>query len=151
MAVKYLRMKTIDTISHVLRLKPGEDLKYSIQQYIHEHNIEAGWVVTSVGSLTEYKIRFANLKESSCKTGYFEIIALSGTLSKEGVHLHISVSDSEGVMTGGHLLEGCKVYTTAEIIIAESLTYIFSRTEDSMTGYKELQVKDKQKLSPDNL
>jgi len=134
---------TTDTISHAIRLMPGNDLKNSIQQFVKEHNIEAGWIATAAGSLTEYNIRFANVKEGNRKAGYFEIVSLTGTLSINGLHLHISISDGEGRMTGGHLLEGCKVYTTAEIIITESLRYSFDRKEDVKTGWKELEIKEK--------
>jgi predicted DNA-binding protein with PD1-like motif len=55
--------------------------------------------------------------------------------------LHLSVSDSTGKTIGGHLLEGCKIYTTAELVIASSDEFIFSREEDGTTPWKELQIK----------
>jgi predicted DNA-binding protein with PD1-like motif len=63
-----------------------------------------------------------------------------GTWSTNGSHLHIAVADSTGKTIGGHLLEGCKVYTTAEIVIASSSEYLFTRKEDGSTPWKELQV-----------
>jgi predicted DNA-binding protein with PD1-like motif len=122
------------------RLKPGADLKLSLDSLVKEYSIKAGWMVTCVGSLTDYNIRFANQSKGSLGSGHFEIVSLVGTLSTDGSHLHISVADSTGKSIGGHLLEGCKVYTTAEIVIASSSEYLFTRKEDGTTPWKELQV-----------
>lgn len=42
---------------------------------------------------------------------------------------------------GGHLLEGCKIYTSAEVGIIE-LDRLFKWVYDPDTGYKELVVID---------
>jgi uncharacterized protein len=122
------------------RLKPGEDLKVSIEKFIKENNIQAGYVVTCVGSLTNYNIRFANQPEGTKDTGHFEIVSLVGTLGTDGSHLHISIADSSGKTIGGHLLDKNLVYTTAEIVIGNAKQYKFTRKEDGTTPYKELQI-----------
>lgn len=127
--------------THVFRLKPGDDLKKSIQNYVDDNNIKAGWMVTCAGSLTDYSIRLANQSEPSSGSGHFEIVSLTGTLSENGSHMHISFSDSTGKTTGGHLMEGCKVYTTAEIVIQSSTEYIFKREHDGTTPWEELKIK----------
>jgi hypothetical protein len=38
---------------HVLRLKPGQDLRKEIEAYVQQQNIKAGWIQTCVGSLTQ--------------------------------------------------------------------------------------------------
>jgi predicted DNA-binding protein with PD1-like motif len=126
---------------HVLRLKPGDDLKTGIQQFAYAHHIKAGWLITCVGSLTTYNIRFANAREGSFATGHFEILGLNGTVSENGCHLHICIADDTGKTIGGHLLPGCIINTTAEIVIIESYKYIFTREEDGSTPWKELQIK----------
>jgi uncharacterized protein len=125
---------------HVIRLKPGEDLKTSLTNFAKENNIEAGWIVSCVGSLTNYSIRFANQQSAATDTGHFEIVSLVGTLSTNGSHLHISIADSTGKTIGGHLLDGCKIYTTAEIVIGESKELIFKREHDGTTPWEELKV-----------
>ncbi len=130
----------MESRTHALRLKPGLDLKIAIQEFVHQHRIRAGWVIACVGSLTEYKLRFANQTDAHTQKGFFEIISLSGTLSINGCHLHMSVSDDHGGLTGGHLLDGCIIYTTAEIIVGESLEFIFNRENDGSTVWKELQI-----------
>jgi predicted DNA-binding protein with PD1-like motif len=128
---------------YVFRLKPGEDLRRSIEAIIKEKNIEAGWINTCVGSLTDYIIRFANQQEGIHGSGHFEIVSLTGTVSVSGSHLHIIISDSTGKTIGGHLLEGCKIYTTAEIVIGTTTDYEFTRKKDGTTEWEELQVKEK--------
>jgi uncharacterized protein len=126
--------------SHALRLLPGQDLKASIQKYVNEHEIQSGWIITCVGSLTNYSIRFANAPDGTKGSGHFEIVSLTGTLSQNGSHIHICISDSSGNTIGGHLLEGCNVYTTAEIILNESSKYLFTRQKDGSTPWEELHI-----------
>jgi predicted DNA-binding protein with PD1-like motif len=78
---------------YVFRLKPGEDLRRSIEAMVKEKNIEAGWISTCVGSLTDYVIRFAHQQEGVSGSGHFEIVSLTGTVSVSGSHLHIGISD----------------------------------------------------------
>ena len=128
---------------YAFRLKPGEDLRKGLDAIVKEKNISAGWINTCVGSLTEFNILFANPQEGSNGSGHYEIVSLTGTVSLDGNHLHISVSDSTGKTIGGHLLEGCKIYTTAEIVIGSSSNYEFKREKDGTTDWEELQVKEK--------
>ncbi|MBC7867509.1 MAG: DNA-binding protein, partial [Gloeobacteraceae cyanobacterium ES-bin-316] len=113
------------TRTHAFRLKPGEDLRLGIQKFVKEENIEAGWINTCVGSLTTYSIRFANQPNNAVGTGHFEIVSLTGTVSVNGSHLHLSISDSTGKTIGGHLSEGNIIYTTAEIVITSSNQLVF--------------------------
>lgn len=128
--------------THAIRLKPGQDLKNEIETLVKEKKIQAGWISTCVGSLTNYNIRFANQPEGSKGEGHFEVVSLVGTVSINGSHIHISISDSTGKTIGGHLLDGCKVYTTAEIVITETDKYKFTREKDGSTPWEELKVKE---------
>ncbi|MBC7902895.1 MAG: DNA-binding protein [Gemmatimonadaceae bacterium] len=123
------------------RLRPGDDLRTGIEKIVKEKKWEAAWIVTCAGSLTDYSIRFANQSSSSYGTGHFEIVSLTGTASIHGSHMHITISDSTGKTIGGHLTEGCKIYTTAEIIMQNSRELIFTREKDGSTPWEELQIK----------
>ena len=127
--------------THPLRLKPGADLKKEIEAYAKTANIEAGWISTCVGSLTRYNIRFANEPEGSTGAGYFEIVSLTGTVSVNGCHLHICISNKTGRTIGGHLLYNNVVYTTAEIILQEDDAFVFTREKEGTTPWEELQIK----------
>jgi len=128
--------------AHAFRLKPGQDLKKEILQYVTEKQIKAGWIGTCVGSLTQYNIRYANQPEGNTGSGHFEIVSLTGTVSVNGSHIHISVSDSTGKTFGGHLLDNNIIYTTAEIVIQSSDDFIFKREKDGSTEWEELKVEE---------
>ena len=73
--------------------------------------------------------------------GPFEIVSLVGTVSGgESGHLHISLSDSEGKVIGGHVVGDLFIYTTAEVVLGECEGVRFEREDDKETGYNELVV-----------
>ena len=123
-----------------LRLKSNEDLRQSLNNLTKKENIKAGFILTAIGSLKQATIRFANQETSTVLTDKFEILALNGTIATTGIHLHITISDKQGKTIGGHLSDGCIIYTTAEIIIGISEEHTFLRTLDTQTGYKELEI-----------
>lgn len=126
------------------RIEPGQDLKLELERVIKDEDITSGFIATAVGSLHEVVIRMAGARPESQDirnlSGHYEIVSLVGTLSQEGAHVHVSVSDSEGRVIGGHLKEGSLVTTTAEIIIAYDDDVTFKRKLDPMTGFDELSV-----------
>ena len=123
-----------------IRLKSNEDLRQSLKNFAEKEDIKAGFILTAIGSLKQATIRFANQDISTVFTDKFEILSLNGTIATTGVHLHITISDQQGKTIGGHLSDGCIIYTTAEIIIGISEEYTFLRTLDTQTGYKELEI-----------
>jgi len=123
-----------------IRLKSNEDLRQSLKNFAEKEKITAGFILTAIGSLKQATIRFANQDISTVLTDKFEILSLNGTIATTGVHLHITISDQQGKTIGGHLSDGCIIYTTAEIIIGISEEYTFLRTLDTQTGYKELEI-----------
>ena len=126
--------------NYTFRLSPEQDLYNSIEMFVQEAKIEAGCVLSGVGSLTQLALRFANQETYHTETGHFEIVSITGTVSIHGSHLHVSVSDGQGKTIGGHLVSGCTIYTTAEIVILgfDDLVYKRELAEDS--GYEELVV-----------
>ena len=124
-----------------LRLAPGADLKGALLELTKARALRAGIVLTCVGSLAEASLRFAGQDETTTLLGPFEILSLVGTLSPEGVHLHIALADKEGKTVGGHVQGGCLVYTTAELVVGELSGMTFLRTFDTVTGYEELEVR----------
>ena len=126
--------------TYALRLRPGDDLRQQLGAFVQTHNIRAGAMLTCVGSLTVATLRLANQDGPTVYRGHFEIVSLVGTLSTNGSHLHLAVADSTGRTLGGHLLDGCVVYTTAEIVLGELPALEFRRETDPAFGYKELTV-----------
>ena len=131
--------------TYSFRLRPGQDLKQEIDHIVKEKRIEAGTMLTCVGSLTDVTLRLANQDNASVWHGHFEIVSLVGTISTNGNHLHLSVSDSTGHTLGGHLLEGCRIYTTAEVVIGILSDIVYTREPDPAFGYRELVVRKKKR------
>lgn len=126
--------------NYTFRLTPGEDLFDAIQAFATENHIEAGCVLSGVGSLRHASIRLADHTQNTEYEGPFEMVSLTGTVSIYGSHLHLSVVDGEGKATGGHIESGCKVYTTAEIVLAAFPGVIYRREFAEDSGYEELVV-----------
>ena len=61
--------------------------------------------------------------------------------SHSGSHLHIVLFTSTGEVFGGHVVPGCIVRTTAEVLRALLPEWEFAREPDALTGYDELVVR----------
>jgi predicted DNA-binding protein with PD1-like motif len=103
--------------------------------------VSAAFVVSGIGSLRPAFIRLAGAEETLCVDGDVELLSLSGTIASNGSHLHLSVADAAGRVTGGHAAYGCIVRTTAELLLALLPAWHFSREADAATGYAELQIR----------
>jgi uncharacterized protein len=126
-----------------LRFAAGTDLRAALAAILAEQNCEAGFVLQAIGSLSTARIRFAGKDTIDELHGDLEILTLAGSLSTDGVHLHISVSDAVGRVTGGHMGEGCIVRTTAEVLVGLLTGHRFTRAHDAQTGYPELVISER--------
>ena len=84
-----------------LRLHPGADLKAELLALATRERVQAGWVLTCVGSLSRVRLRLAGGAEHGTWQGPFEIVALTGTLSGDGGHLHLAAA--AGVVVTGYV------------------------------------------------
>ncbi len=125
---------------HALRLTRGMDLKLGIEAYVKQHGIQAGALVSCAGCVSEVCLRTADGISEYKEQKDYEIVSLQGTVSVNGCHLHVALSDQSLRTIGGHLKPGCIVNTTAEIIILELDSFVFRREMDGKTGYPELQI-----------
>lgn len=121
-----------------LRLAPGSDLRAALEAEVARRSVRAAFVASGIGSLRETRLRFAGAREPVSIAGDVEILTLSGTISPDGAHLHMSVADAAGRVTGGHVARGCVVRTTAEILLLLLPGWTFAREHDEATGYAEL-------------
>jgi predicted DNA-binding protein with PD1-like motif len=128
---------------YAFRLHPGQDLKRELIAFAQRHGLHAPVVLTCVGSLMQLSLRFAHASEATVLTGYFEIVSLVGCVDPPKGHLHLSAADETGAVVGGHLMDGCEVYTTAEVVIGELPGVRFRRELDPTYGYRELVVEDR--------
>jgi predicted DNA-binding protein with PD1-like motif len=122
-----------------LRLVPGADLRGAIEAALRHHT--AAFVVQGIGSLSVAQLRYAGVDQATELRGDLEMLTLAGSVAPDGAHLHMSVSDAQSRVFGGHVAMGCIVRTTAEILIAVLPDHAFSRALDmDGSGFRELVV-----------
>jgi predicted DNA-binding protein with PD1-like motif len=124
-----------------LRIGAGADLRATLAGVPALHGLQAAFVLQGIGSLSVAAIRYAGQPDCDVLVGDLEILTLGGSLSPDGPHLHISVSDAAGRVIGGHVGPGCIVRTTAEVLVALLPDLRFTREDDPATGFKELVVR----------
>ncbi|AXA90016.1 PPC domain-containing DNA-binding protein [Massilia sp. YMA4] len=124
-----------------LRLAPGADLRHAIEQLLRDQAVQAAFVLQGIGSLSVAQLRFAGSPRPSALLGDLEILTLAGSVGPDGAHLHMSVADAEGRVSGGHVAPGCIVRTTAELLLAVLPDHAFRREHDAATGYPELVIR----------
>jgi predicted DNA-binding protein with PD1-like motif len=124
-----------------VRLYPNQDLRHHLSSMAMEHQIQAGCILSAIGSLTQATLRFADQADVTVLSGPFEILSLNGTLSVYGIHLHMAIARSNGEVIGGHVSNGCIIYTTGELVIGLLDGVKFRREPDPQTGFKELQIR----------
>jgi predicted DNA-binding protein with PD1-like motif len=132
---------TSNITAHVMRFIPGQDLYQELINYLRANNIQAAFIITCVGSLSETHIRTAKGKEFLKIKDPVEIVSLVGCISVERCHVHISISDVDGKTIGRHLMEeGNIVRTTAEVVLGELPSIKFSEEHCHMSGWPELKL-----------
>jgi predicted DNA-binding protein with PD1-like motif len=126
------------------RLKPNQFLKEEIVRITKENNIKAGVLLSIVGGLENAVLRMAGSTPDNQLVKEweepFEIVAGTGTISTDGCHIHVVLSDQKGDVIGGHLKDGCKVRFTAEVVMGIFEDISYARVFDNETGFKELVI-----------
>lgn len=123
-----------------MRLQPGNDLRHALEAECRREAALSAFVVSGIGSLVQASLRLADQVEETVVAGPLEILTLSGSLSPDGAHLHMSVADGQGRVLGGHVAYGNLIRTTAEVLIAALAGWELQRVLDEQTGYRELRV-----------
>ena len=126
--------------THVFRLRRGSDLLKALQEYARTRRIAAGTVVSGVGCVTRARVRDASGVTVRELNEPLETVALMGALSAARAHLHIALAREDLTVLGGHLMEGCIVNTTAEVVLLELDGVRFGAEWDGETGYDELAI-----------
>ena len=131
-------------VGHVLfsRMIEGEDLFETIGKRMKENNVKAG-VFFAIGMVKQAVLGY--LKDSQYKSttfaGPLEIASCMGNaaLDENGetvIHAHMVVSNEKGEAFGGHLMKGCPVGVTAELVIIEASGVNLLRMFDEKTKLK---------------
>ena len=99
-----------------LHLEAGSDVRRSLEQLALDHNA-GGFVLSVVGNLSQAAFACPGKSAPTVLAGELEIITLQGTISPDGVHLHLSFSDASCQVWGGHLEHGPLVLRGADLLV----------------------------------
>ena len=99
-----------------LHLEAGSDVRRSLEQLALDHNA-GGFVLSVVGNLSQAAFACPGKSAPTVLAGELEIITLQGTISPDGVHLHLSFSDASCQVWGGHLEHGTLVLGGADLLV----------------------------------
>ncbi|MDH5448998.1 MAG: DNA-binding protein [Candidatus Bathyarchaeota archaeon] len=121
-------MKSVESkIKRVVfsRLFEDEDLLTTITSTAKQNNVNSGFFFL-IGTLKKTVLGYykEGKYEPIEKDGPLEIVSCMGNISVKDkaelvVHGHIVVSDNKGDAFGGHILPGCLVGATAELVLVE--------------------------------
>lgn len=122
----------------VARLFEGEDLLDSVTKVAERAHVSAGFFFL-IGTLKKANLGF--FREGKYETTEMvvplEVVSCSGNVSiKEDrvfAHAHIVVSDDEGNAFGGHVMPGCLIGVTGELVLIEATGIKMSRRLDEKT------------------
>ena len=137
--------KKLESNILAVRLYTGEDLVSSLLDAFKYTAKPIGIVLSGVGMMQNVKLGYFK-GEGRYKEHIFdepkEIVSLTGNVINDGErlysHLHVSLADEDGRVTGGHLINA-KVYGTGEIFI--NLSDIQAkRKKEEETGLEGLKL-----------
>ncbi len=120
----------------VIRLDKGEDLLKGVEQALAQEKISDGVIVSACGSLLKYSIHmvdtstFPPIDYFESRSGPYQIQVLQGILADSELHAHVILSNKYGAL-GGHLEEGCEIFTGAEVAMIVSEPGVLRRVPDS--------------------
>jgi predicted DNA-binding protein with PD1-like motif len=129
----------------VVRIEPGEDILKSIEKTVVEYNLRSGHL-NLIGAVSQVHLGYFDREERVYKdftrNEDLEIVSCMGNISRLKndyvVHAHVVASDENGKCYAGHLMEGCIVSVTIEIIITEFCE--ITRAKDKATGLNLLDL-----------
>ncbi len=120
------------------RLFEDEDLLDTITQTAKKARIKAGFFVL-IGTLKKAKMGFFHEGQYQPieMAEQVEVVSCMGNISiKENepfVHAHIAVSNRRGEVFGGHVLPGCIIAATGELVLVETVDVKLQRKLDDKT------------------
>jgi predicted DNA-binding protein with PD1-like motif len=133
----------------IVRGDMGEDLLEVIKWAIRQENIVEGAIISGVGSLNVYSSYLVSSRGTTypvttttvSREGPLELAAIQGTIAQGQPHIHLVVADKDSAYAG-HLVEGCQIYTLAEIVIAKFRGGQLVRDPNPGKGPRLLRVKN---------
>lgn len=128
------------------RMQEGDDVAESIKKKAENSGVKAG-IFMLIGALKHAELGCYKKGEYVTTTldGPLEVASCMGNIAidEKGetiVHAHIVVSNDKGEAHGGHLMKGCVVGPTAELVFVEVVGVDLQRRYDEKTKLKLLRL-----------
>ena len=120
------------------RLRRGDDLLLSLEQIAREEELELAVILSAVGCVTRARLRDASGVTVREIAEPCEIVSATGTVSRKRCHVHVALSKEDLSTVGGHLMEGCLINTTCELVLGVVEGWRCGVEQDAETGYDEI-------------
>ncbi len=139
-----------------IRMAPGDDLFGTTLKICEERGVKAGVILSAAASLQKAVLRnvwkfpdpFPITNDCRIFTplnGPLELLQMSGNITQTEagdpyLHAHVTISlgRPEATCFGGHLVEGCIIFSTCELMIAELEDVALMRLMDKHTQVGEV-------------
>jgi len=123
---------------YLIRFMPNEEVATGLQQFCTDHKISGGFI-SGLGAAKE--IEFSHFSMATKQYTTFtkhevEITNITGNISVEKLHLHVTIGDHTGQAFAGHLMR-CVADPTVEIMITP-----FKETHRTLDEYSGLNLLD---------
>tara|TARA_Y100001968_G_C19376043_1_gene727728 strand:+ start:694 stop:1305 length:612 start_codon:yes stop_codon:yes gene_type:complete len=115
------------------KLSSGSDILNSLNEF-QVHSNSTSFLISAVGDLSKVSFKCPLNQKPIILEKKLEIITLSGYLTSTDTHLHISVSDDNCNVFGGHLLSGSVVLSSLDLLIGSIPNlkqYVMDNVNDS--------------------
>ncbi len=110
-------------IVHV-RLDMGDDILLALRQAVAQNGLKHALILGAMGSVTHYHVHVVDNSVLPPHDAFLkgeeplDILSMNGVVMNGRVHAHISLSGEEHTF-GGHVEEGCRVFTFCQAWLAE--------------------------------
>ena len=94
----------------------GVDVYNSLNE-LHRHHNSTSFLISAVGDLSKVSFKCPLNDKAVIFEKKLEIITLSGYVRSTESHFHVSASDENCRVFGGHLLSGTTVYKSLDVLI----------------------------------
>lgn len=139
-----MKSKKIDS-GFILRLGKGEEIVRTLADFLKEKNIQSG-SLSGIGGVKDIRIMYYDLQTKKYVPkdflGMYEMTSLLGNISlvdgNPFAHLHITISDEDYRVFGGHL-DSAVVGVTCEIVV-NVFSEPINRVADEEFGLKFLDL-----------
>lgn len=92
---------------YIIRLEPKEELLTTLTQFCEQKNITGGWLAGLGGAseveLAAYSLETKTYSIKKFTGGIFEVTNFTGNISKDKIHIHMTIGDHEFKAHAGHL------------------------------------------------